>query len=173
MITRRRYDLVLSIYPQSRGFAFALFESWLSPVDWGIHEARGPRKNAQILARINSLLDLHMPDLVVLQDTSNHGTHRVPRIRELNRRIAELAHLRGIVVHKFSRARVLDHFMERGGATKQKIAEMIASQVPALGLYVPPERKPWMSEDPRMGIFDAAALAWMYFRDRESDRQAA
>jgi hypothetical protein len=173
MITRRRYDLVLSIYPQSRGFAFALFESWLSPVDWGIHEARGPRKNAQILARINSLLDLHMPDVIVLQDMSNPGTRRVPRIQELNRRIAELAHLRSIAVHKYSRAHVLDHFMERGAATKQKIAEAIAKQVPAFSLYVPPERKPWMSEDPRMGIFDAAALAWMYFHDRDGDRQAA
>jgi hypothetical protein len=86
MITRRRYDLVLAIYPQSRGFAYALFESWLSPVDWGIHEARGPRKNAQILARINSLLELHMPDVVVLQNMSDRGTRRVPRIQELNRR---------------------------------------------------------------------------------------
>jgi hypothetical protein len=172
MIFRRRYDLVLAIYPQSRGFAFALFESWLSPVDWGIHEARGSRKNAQCLARINSLLELHMPDVVVLQNMSDHGTRRVPRIQELNRRIAELAHLRGIIVHKYSRAQALNHFTESGVATKQKIAEMIVKQVPALGLYVPPERKPWMSEDPRMGIFEAAALAWMYFHDRGGDRQA-
>ena len=143
MITRRRYDLVLAVYPQSRGFAFALFESWLSPVDWGIHEARGPRKNAQSLAGINSLLELHMPDVIVLQDMSNPGTRRVPRIQELNRRMAELVHLRGIVVHKYSRARMLDHFMERGGTTKQKMAETIAKQVPAFSLYVPPERKPW------------------------------
>jgi hypothetical protein len=39
MISRRRYDLVLAIYPQTRGFAFVLFEGWLSPVDWGIHES--------------------------------------------------------------------------------------------------------------------------------------
>jgi hypothetical protein len=97
MIHRRRYDLLLAVYPQSRGFAFALFESWLSPVDWGIHEVRGPRKNAQCLARINSLLELHMPDIIVLQDMSNHGTRRVPRIQELNRRIAELAHLFALI----------------------------------------------------------------------------
>jgi hypothetical protein len=173
MIFRRRYDLVLAIYPQSRGFAFALFESWLSPVDWGIHEARGPRKNAHCLTRINSLLELHMPDVVVLQNMSDRGTRRVPRIQELNRRIAELADLRGVVIHKYSRAQVLDYFVERGATTKQKIAETIAKQVPALNLYVPPERKPWMSEDPRMGIFEAAALAWMYFQGRQGDRQAA
>jgi hypothetical protein len=164
---------VLAVYPQSRGFAFALFESWLSPVDWGIHEARGPRKNAQSLARINSLLELHMPDVVVLQNMSDRGTRRVTRIRELNQRIADLADLRSMAIHKYSRAQVLDYFVERGATTKQKIAETIAKQVPALNLYVPPERKPWMSQDPRMGIFDAAALAWMYFHDRDGDRQAA
>jgi hypothetical protein len=173
MIFRRRYDLVLAIYPQSRGFAFALFESWLSPVDWGIHEARGPRKNARSLARVNSLLELHMPDVVVLQNMSDHGTRRVPRIQELNRRIAELAHLRGIIVHKYSRAQVLEHFTESGAATEQKIAEVIAKQVAALSLYVPPERKPWMSEDPRMGIFDATALAWMFFHSVSGDEQEA
>jgi hypothetical protein len=116
---------------------------------------------------------LHMPDVVVLQNMSDRGTRRVPRIQELNRRIAELVHLRGIVVHKYSRAEVLDDFNKLAATTKQKIAEMIAKQVPSFSLYVPPERKPWMSEDPRMGIFDAAALAWMYFHERESDRHAA
>jgi len=41
--------------------------------------------------------------------------------------------------------------------TKHKIAEAIAKHIPALDLYVPPARKPWMSEKARMGIFDAAA----------------
>ncbi|MGY4282682.1 hypothetical protein ACVWXO_001902 [Bradyrhizobium sp. LM2.7] len=35
----------------------------------------------------------------------------------------------------------------------------IAKRIPALMLYLPPARKPWMSEDARMGVFDAAALA--------------
>ena len=52
MIFRRRHDLVFAIYPQSRGFAFVLFEGWLAPVDWGVHEARGADKNTRCLARI-------------------------------------------------------------------------------------------------------------------------
>ena len=173
MIPRKRHDLVLAIYPQSRGFAFVLFEGWLSAVDWGIHEARGPGKNARCLTRINSLLELHMPDVVVLQDMSDRGTRRAPRIQQLNDRIAELAELRGIIVRKYSRAQVIEYFSDFGASTKQKIAETIAKQIPALSLYVPPARKPWMSEDPRTGIFGAAALAWMYFHRSEIGRQAA
>jgi len=173
MIPRRRYDLVLAIYPQTRGFAFVLFEGWLSPVDWGIHEARGSHKNEWCLNKVNSLFDLHMPEVVVLQNMSDRGAHRAPRIQELNERIADLADRRGMVVHKYSRAKVLDYFVEVGASTKQKIAERIGKLVPALNLFMPPQRKPWMSEDPRMGIFDAAALAWTYFQENEAKWQAA
>ena len=173
MIPQKRYDLVLAIYPQSRGFAFVLCEGWLAPVDWGIHEARGANKNARCLNRINSLLELHMPDIILLQDMSGPEARRAPRIQQLNNRIAELAELRGVIVRKYSRAQVIEYFSDLGASTKQKIAETIAKQIPALSLYVPPARKPWMSEDPRTGIFEAAALAWMYFHDVEEGRHAA
>jgi hypothetical protein len=167
MISQRRYDLVLAIHLQSRGFAFVLFEGWFAPVDWGVHEARGANKNARSLTRIASLLTLHTPDVLVLQDTSGRGTLRAPRIQDLNRRIAELADQRGIRVRTYSRTQVLDYFAELGAVTKHRIAETIAKHIPALGLYVPPVRKPWMSESARMGIFDATALAWLFFHSKK------
>jgi hypothetical protein len=33
--------------------------------------------------------------------------------------------------------------------------------------------KPWMSENARMGIFDTAALAYMFFHSINGDRQVA
>ena len=56
--------------------------------------------------------------------------------------------------------------------TKHGIAQTIAKHIPALSLYLPPARKPWMSEDARMGLFDAAALALMFFQS-DSRVQAA
>jgi hypothetical protein len=125
------------------------------------------------LIRINSLLELHTPDVLVLQDMSEHGTRRARRIRELNRRAAELADQRGVRVKTYSRAQVIEYFAELGAVTKHTIAEAIAKQIPALGLYVPPARKRWMSEHVRMGIFDAAALAWMFFHSISGDEQDA
>lgn len=172
MTFQRRYDLVLAIHLQSRGFAFVLFEGWLAPVDWGVQETRGADKNARCLTRIASLLALHTPDVLILQDMSERGTLRAVRIQELNRRIAELADQRGILVRTYSRAQVIESF-EQGARTKQRIAETITKHIPALGLYVPKARKPWMSEDARMGIFDAAALAWMFFHSISGDEQDA
>jgi hypothetical protein len=117
-------------------------------------------------------MELYAPDVLILQDMSQSGTHRAPRIHELNQRIAELADRRGVLVRMYSRAQVLQYFAQRDATTKQTIAETIAKSVPALKLYVPPPRKPWRSEDARMGIFDAAALAWIYFYSIRGDRTA-
>jgi hypothetical protein len=166
MISRERPDLVLAIHLQSRGFAFVLFEGWPALVDWGVYDARGADKNARCLHRINSLLESHTPD-VFLQDMSKSGTRRSRRIRDLNRDAAELAEQRGILVRMFSRAQVVEYFEELGAEQKQGIAERIARKLPALSLFMPPARRPWMSEDARMGIFDAAALVWVYFHNSD------
>jgi hypothetical protein len=78
-----------------------------------------------------------------------------------------------VLIRTYSRAKVVEHFEEFGATTKQEIAQTIAKHIPALNLYVPPARKPWMSQDARMGLFDAAALAWMFFQSINSDRPAA
>ena len=173
MIPRRRHELVLAIYVQTRGFAFVLFEGWLAPVDWAVHDIRGVSKNARCLERVDAIFALHTPDIVVLQETSEGMTRRALRLEKLNRDIAELAERRGIAVHTYPRAELRESFGYHYGAnTKQRIAETIANLIPALNLYVPPARKPWVSEHVRMGIFEAAALAWMYFHDGNERQQA-
>lgn len=164
MISRRRHDLVLAIHFQSSGFAFVLFEGWLAPVDWGVYDARGVDKNALCLNRIEALITLHTPDVLVLQDMSDNGTRRAGRIRELNEDAAELADQSGLLVRTYSRAQVIEHFEEFGAVTKRGIAETIVKHIPALNLYLPAPRRPWMSEDARMGIFDSAALAWLFLQ---------
>jgi len=168
-----RRNFIFAIHLQTRGFAYVFFDESRTPIDWGVYDARGADKNARSLIRINSLLELHTPDVLVLQDMSERGTRRARRIRELNRRAAELADQRGVHVKTYSRAQVLEYFAELGAVTKHKIAEAIAKHIPALSLYVPPARKPWMNENARMGIFDAAALAWMFFHNSDGHRQVA
>jgi len=173
MIYREPRHLVLGIYLQKRGFAFVLFEGRLAPVDWGVQEIRDRNRNALCLRRIDSIFALHEPDVLVLQDTAENDVHRAPRIQELNAGVAELADQRGILVCTYSRAQVLGYFARHGATTKQSIAETIAKQIPALSLYLPPARKAWGVEHPRMGIFEAAALAWMFFQSSDSNREAA
>jgi hypothetical protein len=160
----RRYALVLSVYPSTRGFGFVLFEGPLAPFDWGVKEMRGRKKHGRCLAKIEAILNRYLPDILVLQDTSPSGTHRARRVTHLNAAIAELGEGRGIPVYAYTRKDVRQAFAYLGPVNKHIIAEVIAKHVPAFERYLPPPRKPWMSEDARMDLFDAAALGLVFFQ---------
>jgi hypothetical protein len=161
----RRHVFVLAIYPSTRGFAFVVFEGPLSPVDWGVKAIPGSQKNRRCLAAIQLIIDRFQPGAIVLQDTTPGGTRRADRIRTLNAAIGELAERNGIPTVAFSRAEVLKAFLRVGPIrNKHQLAELITKHIPAFEHYLPPTRRPWMSEDARMSLFDAAALALMFFQ---------
>jgi len=66
---------------------------------------------------------------------------------------------RKVKFKSFSRPEVKDGFAESGATTKQEIAVGITKRFPKLRPRLPRFRKPWMSEDYRMSIFDAVGLA--------------
>jgi hypothetical protein len=169
----KRYELVLAIYLTRRGFAFVLFEGSLSPVDWGITRRDGLGKNDRCLTVISALLRRYRPDVLILQDMSWTGTHRPRRITDLNSATFELAERHGIAVCAFSNERVRAAFSHVGSPSKYTIAEAIAKHIPAFERYLPPPRKPWMPEDSRMGLFEAAALALTFFHSATGGDQEA
>lgn len=71
-------------------------------------------------------------------------------------------------VFAYSRDQVRAAFARHECPNKHRLAELILECIPAFERYVPPPRKPWMSEDRRMGLFDAAALALVFFRANEN-----
>ena len=163
MTSPLRPSLITAIYLNSRGFGFALFEGPIAPLDWGTVEIRGKEKREKLLARVDAVFARHRPDVVVLQDTSERGTHRPHRIRRLNETIAVRAEGHGFPVRFFSRNDVRRCFAYLQTVSKDTIAAAIAKHIPALERFLPPPRKLWKSEDARMGIFDAAALATTFF----------
>jgi hypothetical protein len=161
----RRYLLALSVHLNTRGFAFVLFESPLAPFDWGTPEIRGVRKHERCMEKVAAIIDQYQPEGLVLQDMSNEGTQRAERIVKLNADIIRLAKARDLPVFLYSREIVRDTFFQQHGVrTKQDIAELIAKSVPAFQRYLPSPRKPWESEDARMGLFDAAGLGLVFYQ---------
>ena len=75
----------------------------------------------------------------------------------------------GIVLREPERDSVLSYWGRTSiwagsdATTKQEIAIAIAERFPELAPRLPRSRKPWMSEDYRMSIFDAVALALTFF----------
>ena len=129
--------------------------------DWGVKTVTGD-KNAESLAKVEEMIAHYRPGVLVLQDASAKHSRRSPRIRELSKGVVALAATRKVKVRLFSREQVMKSFFAEGEGTKHALAELIAKQFPEeLGDRLPPKRRAWMSEDARMDIFDAVALALM------------
>jgi hypothetical protein len=164
---------ILAIDPITRGFGFAVLEGPDVLVDWGLkgtsqwHESR----NAWCLRQVGDLIDFYQPDAVVLEEHADPHSRRCSRIRHLLDGITEVARARGIKARRIPKRR-LGRVFSPGRATKYKAALAIAGRFPELVVRLPPIRKPWMSEDARMGIFDAVALALAFF-GRERIRSPA
>lgn len=80
-------------------------------------------------------------------------------LAELLGKIKVLSSAKNVKTRNISRSQVRKAFTPFGAVTKYEIALEIAKQFPQLELRLPRIRKPWMSEDERMNIFDAVALA--------------
>ena len=157
---------ILGIVPSTRGFGFALLEGLDTLADWGVKTVKG-EKNDRAILKVEALIELYQPDVMVLEDTSVTPVARSNRIRALTRRIATVAKRRRVTVVLVTREQVRSSFFGEGPGTKQALAEIVADRFSEeLGFQLPPKRKPWMSEDHRMAIFEAVALALVARRER-------
>ena len=149
---------VLAVDPSTRGFGFAVLEGPNRLIDWGVKETK-KNKNARTLKLIEDLIDQYQPSVIVVEDYTGKGSRRCRRVGGLINDISKLASKRKIRVRSFSRVKVKQAFSELSAKTKYEIAMAIVNRFPELAPRLPRFRKPWMSEDYRMSIFDAMALA--------------
>jgi len=162
---------VLAIDPSTRGFGFAVLEGPNRLIDWGVKETKTDNKKKS-LKLIEDLIDRYQPSVIVVEDYAGRGSRRCQRIQELIDEISKLALKRKVRVRSFSRVKVKQAFAE-SGATKYSIALAIANRLPELAPRLPRFRKPWMSEDYRMSIFDAVAFGLTFFHVDSKRKLAA
>jgi Holliday junction resolvasome RuvABC endonuclease subunit len=153
---------VLAIDPSTRGFGFAVLEGPNRLIDWGVKETRS-NKNTKSLKLIADLIDRYQPNVIVVEDYAGKGSRRCRRIQTLIDGISTLAFKRNIRIRRFSRVKVKQALSEFGASNKYEIALDITKRFPELAPRLPRFRKPWMSEDYRMSIFDAVAFGVTFF----------
>ena len=78
----------------------------------------------------------------------------------LHRKIVAQAKKHQLKVRLISITQVQWKLLGDAKGTKFAVAQALATQFPVeLAARLPPKRRAWMSEDPRMDIFDAVSLA--------------
>jgi len=145
----------LAVTPSTRGFGFAVLEGEIL-VDWGVKPVTGD-KNTGSVAKVKELLILYHPARFILEDAES--SRRAARICALHAELVRVAKEHQVRVIVLTRTRVRRRFFADGEGTKHELALQLAERYPEeLKLRLPPKRRLWMSEDYRMGIFDAVAL---------------
>jgi RNase H-fold protein (predicted Holliday junction resolvase) len=151
---------ILGISVSTRGIGYAVLEKGIL-VSYGDKAVKKGKKNKKCVEKAQKLIDLFQPTMIVLEATSVKGSRRGPRIRALTKKLRKLAESNQIKAKLFSQKQIKQSFFENGEGTKHDWAEAIVQRFPELAHKLPSKRLPWTSENSRMGIFDAMALALM------------
>jgi hypothetical protein len=147
------------MHPHSSGFGFVVMEEPQFLVDWRVTRGPAAGKNPWALRQADRLMDQYRPDAIVLEEWHARGFRRCARIRQLLRAFARHAVARSIEVRTATAAECRAAFAGKQRITNHELAALVAQEYPELSRHLPPVRKLWMSEDRRISLFWAAALA--------------
>lgn len=147
---------ILGIAPATRGFGFAILEQRGRLVAWGVARLYSPEPE-EFVERLVAMMARYKVGCLCLEDPPHprHGR----RTRSMLCDAAAAATSRGATVRGVSRERVREQLGLPDASAKRMIAVHLAAAFDELAPLVPAPRRPWESEDRRMKIFEALALA--------------
>ncbi len=162
---RETVTRVLAIDPFSRGVGFAVLEGPERLIDWGL-KTTGRADNGKAIRAIEALVARFQPDVLAVEDSDEIGWRRCGRVQQLLAGIVS-AKSRRLPVRLVSRHQLCAIGPLPQASTKYGRACLLAERFPELQPSLPRFRKPWMSEDDRMAIFDAVGFAVACFPRRK------
>lgn len=151
-------ELVMGFHATSRGFGWVVFDGASAPIDWGLTYARGS-KNAACIKHLRILLERHRPEALVIEQPRGLVRGQAERMRQLAQSVRALAAEYGAEVRAYERGDIREALGLGERATRHEVAKVVADHIRAIRHRLPADRKSWESEDRRMALFWAAALA--------------
>ena len=159
MNTKQR---ILALALTTNGIGYAVMEGKEALVDYGVTRVEGD-KNVESAKRVEKLLNLYRPDVVVLPDVNDEGTHRALRIQKLHTRVMTMTRKRKLKTVMISGREVRQALLNDPKGTKHEMATVLAERFPGeLLRRLPAKRKAWNSENRKMDMFEAVGLAVVY-----------
>jgi len=157
-----QHKRVCSIDPTSRGIAFAVMDGPHELLDWGTQQSRIATKSRS-LKRVMDLLEFYEPDVLVVDAQRTAASNQRRKASQLIAAVTRLAKTKKVSVYAYPRSQVRELMGRFGAHTKYDIAAAITRWLPELEPLMPRKRKPWMSEDERMNVFDAVSLCLTFY----------
>jgi hypothetical protein len=154
---------VFAVHPTCRGFGWIVFERPNAPFDWGA--ATIGREEQGVLSRFGYLLKRYRPGVLVMEQFAGAPARRAPRIQEIASTMIVTAQRERLATSVLTLETIRQTFAVHRARTREQIAKAVAESVEPLRALLPPTRKIWQSEHPRLSIFTAAACALSWYAE--------
>jgi hypothetical protein len=157
-----RRVIALDVRPRKTGFA--VFEG-TRLLDWGVgnYRERGIHFRIAASRRIDGLLDLHLPSLVVLRERGANSAAAAKRRGTVIQMITSKAKRNSIRLRILSASTIKRFYEGQGCRTTHQIASILTEWYPELRWRLPAKRRKWDAEKYTMTLFDAAAAGVCFF----------
>jgi hypothetical protein len=163
----RIYDsTILAVDLRHRRFGYAVFEGHRTLLDSGLRVYRAVGEEEAVMAskRLAVLLHLFAPSAIVIKRERWDRAQTSPHIKSLVEVVTRVAATHSVSIHLIGDDNVRQTFRNMGCETRDEIAAALARIFPELQWKLPPKRRAWQSEHPRMAMFDAVALGLAYWQ---------
>lgn len=159
---KKRNEVILSIYPNSIGFGYAIVDNVKQPIDYGIVNLRMAKTKRYVNKAKQIIEDFH-PTILILEDYQCGSFRKTKRMKRIIQALKEEASKKQIRVRYFSKNNIREAFSAFEAHSKYEIAKVITSWLPELEKIPVYKREAWQSEPYSMTVFDAFALALTHF----------
>jgi hypothetical protein len=134
-------------------------------LDWGrCTYPRGDAGPELAAKRFTELLRLFHPAAVVIQKERRTGVRNTSEMASILSAMRREANARSVPICFVTPEQIKAAFQIFRARTKDEIAYVLASIFPELLWKIPPKRKMWKREHPRMMMFDAIAAGFTYWQ---------
>lgn len=159
---KEKEQIILSLYPNSIGFGFAVMSSALTVLNSQVVQVR-PISNVSAMKRIRKIIDYYEPKIVIIEDYNGIGSRKSKRIQKMIDTISRYAQTKRLKTYSYARSHIRYVFSNFNAHTKYEIACVIAENVKNMGYKLMKPRELGESEKYMAGAFDAVSLGVTHF----------
>lgn len=159
---KKRNDIILSIYPNHKGFGYAIINNVREPIDYGIVNIRNSGMKIY-LKKAQEIIELYHPTVLILEDYSCSSYRKTQKVQKIIATLNHHARSKELPVYQYSKKQIREAFSAFQAKSKFEIAKVINSWIPELERIPIYKRKAWESEAYTMTVFDSFALALTHF----------
>ena len=157
---------ILAIDLRLRRFGYAIFEGPDRLLDWGVYFFPPEVEGGAIVAskRVGDLMRLFTPSVIVIKKADRGSASRGSGLTPILKAIRRESSVRSIPVCLIRRKDVRRAFRVFQGNNKHENAAALTQIFPELLWKLPPKRKFYDGEHPRLILFDAIAVGFTYWQ---------